>query len=303
MIEWSKRYNHKILDIDEVRKVENELGIKFPKEYVECIIVNDGASPEQSCIDVLGRERVFGLLKCSQIIHSFNVHRDTFPKNGKIVPFGNDPAGNLFCFDYRSDYKNPAIVFQLHEEAYSEEDFPEWKLKEIDIEKIKEQSLQYVCKNFLELLKKLRYPDGYENMLKPKLHLQEVINVSDKWKINFPYSYKKFAVFFSGEKIQVDIKVGETIKFLDRVLSYREDDYNIENSYNNIKDLIPLEVFPIIRDTKGDYVCLDYRKNREKPLVVFWSKDVGYKENSVQIISNTFNEFLELIKFDKILFK
>ena len=302
MIQWRERYESKKLDIKEAIKVEEWFGVKFPKEYVECIIENDGASPEQSCIDVSHNERVFSLLECSQIIETFNSIKDTLPNEGnKIVPMGEDPAGNKYCFDFRKNFNEPSIVFWYHEQAYSEEDFPNWELRGIDIEKKKEEVLHYVCGSFKELLEKLHYPEGYEERLTPKIQLKEVFYISNKFNLKFPYGYMKLAVFFSGEKIYKKIKVEKSNKILTRILSYGQDTYNVENIYNNIKNIYSDKMFPIIEDSEGNYVCLDYRNNINEPVVVYIEKDInGYE---VKNICDKFHEFLEMTEFDKILFR
>lgn len=288
MIQWDRGYNPKDLKVEEVRYVEEEFKIKFPKEYVECILVNDGVTPEQSSVDFGNNTRTFGLLKCSRIIEVFKSIKDTLPNEGnKIIPMGEDPAGNKYCFDFRKNFNEPSIVFWYHEQAYSEEDFPNWELRGIDIEKKKEEVLHYVCGSFNELLEKLRYPEGYEKRIRPKVHLYEVIKVSDKWGVNFPFVYKALATRHSSEEIEIEIKVNNEIKILDRVLSYEDDEWNIEKVFEDIKNLLPGRVFPIIRESCGGYICLDYRDNMEAPTIVFWNNE--YKnsdENIIKIFDN-----------------
>lgn len=62
------------------------------------------------------------------------------------------------------------------------------------------------------------------------------------------------------------------------------------------EDLIGVEVLPIAELFAGDYVCLDYRKSREKPSICVWSHEesedfapVTYK------VADTFSEFVEML--------
>ena len=62
------------------------------------------------------------------------------------------------------------------------------------------------------------------------------------------------------------------------------------------EDLIGVEVLPIAELFAGDYVCLDYRKSKEKPSICVWSHEesedfapVTYK------VADTFSEFVEML--------
>ena len=62
------------------------------------------------------------------------------------------------------------------------------------------------------------------------------------------------------------------------------------------ESLIGVEVLPIAELFAGDYVCLDYRKSKEKPSICVWSHEesedfapVTYK------VADTFSEFVEML--------
>lgn len=76
-----------------------------------------------------------------------------------------------------------------------------------------------------------------------------------------------------------------------------DEDGNIVNNGGNNEDLVGVEILPIAELFAGDYVCLDYRKNKEKPSICVWSHEesedfapVTYKA------ADTFSEFIEMLR-------
>jgi hypothetical protein len=121
-IEW----NWALPSVDKniVRSIEEGLGITFPNDYVECAMVNHGGRPSLHCIDFGGRkDRVFqGLLALTEgrkkmtVLGTLTAVADRLPRG--LIPFGEDPAGNLYCFDYRAR-SHPTVVFWDHERSVS----------------------------------------------------------------------------------------------------------------------------------------------------------------------------------------
>lgn len=89
---------------EEVKLVEQELDVKFPVDYIECVLENNGAHVSPEVFEIDGERKVFGTLLTydkdddENIIEVFNDYKDTFPS--ELIPFAFDPAGNLICFDY-----------------------------------------------------------------------------------------------------------------------------------------------------------------------------------------------------------
>lgn len=77
------------VEIKTISKVETILGVKFPKDYIEIAVKNDGGYP-------------------NRLIE-------------KVIPFAEDLFGNMICFDYRSN-SQPLIVFWEHEKAFSDKE-------------------------------------------------------------------------------------------------------------------------------------------------------------------------------------
>ena len=130
------------IELEAISKVEDTLGIKFPKDYIEIIIKNDGAYPKPNRFEANGSEEVFNNLlsfdeeDCSNIIDTYNDVKDRLIE--KIIPFAEDPFGNLICFDYR-DNNQPTIIFWEHEKALNNKDL----------------AVSYLCGSFSELLSML----------------------------------------------------------------------------------------------------------------------------------------------------
>jgi hypothetical protein len=125
-----------------ISKVEAIFGIKFPKDYVECIIKNDGGYPKPNRFNLNGNEEVFNNLlsfdeeDSSNMIDTYNDVKDRLIE--KVIPFAEDPFGNLLCFDYRNN-EQPTIVFWEHEKAFN----------------AKESATSYLCDSFTDLISML----------------------------------------------------------------------------------------------------------------------------------------------------
>ena len=72
----------------------------------------------------------------SNIINAYNDVKDRLIE--KVIPFAEDPFGNLLCFDYRNS-EQPIIVFWEHEKAFNN----------------KENAISFICNTFSELLNML----------------------------------------------------------------------------------------------------------------------------------------------------
>lgn len=132
------------LDLAKLRAVEQAWGIRFPQDYVDCVRVNQGKTPEPASF-------AFGDGYETSLNELF--HFEPSPAGSNIVQnqerlamggvpegvytFASDPAGNRLCFDYRASASAPAIVL-------------------LDYERDEENALVPVAASFSELLAKLR---------------------------------------------------------------------------------------------------------------------------------------------------
>jgi hypothetical protein len=120
----------------EINMIEEYFKIKLPNDYKECEFKFDGGYPIPNRFLVEGKEEIFNNLISLRDNNLIDVYQDIPDKldNG-IIPFAEDPFGNLICFDYRID-KVPKVVFWEHELAYEN----------------KACSIKYVCNTFSDLI-------------------------------------------------------------------------------------------------------------------------------------------------------
>jgi len=134
MVRWT-RLGNKITKED-IEYIEEETGLKLPKDYVACVLKHNGGRPYPSTT------------KDDYIVHNLYSlsKQDSFPAlyafreryksefQGLLFPFAGDPGGNEYCFKYGTkNDTEPVVVFCDHET--------------LDVE--------YVASNFTELLNML----------------------------------------------------------------------------------------------------------------------------------------------------
>ena len=105
----------------EIENVENYFDVKFPADYIECVLENNGGYPSHRIFFANGREEginsflcvvdgEYGIIKTAQCISD--------RLESGIIPFAGDCGGNYVCFDYRDNASSPNIVFWEHEKAF-----------------------------------------------------------------------------------------------------------------------------------------------------------------------------------------
>ncbi|MBR7119349.1 MAG: SMI1/KNR4 family protein [Lentisphaeria bacterium] len=105
-------YGKKLENLDILLSLEKKYNFSFPSEYKDIVLLNDGATPIPQNFTVAGKEKVFNYLaKVADIETIFaNICREYNSKQ-ILVPFADDPAGNLICFDYTEDKTIPHVTF------------------------------------------------------------------------------------------------------------------------------------------------------------------------------------------------
>lgn len=122
-----------------IEEAESIFGVKFPDDYTEIVIKNDGGYPKPNRFNLNGNEEVFNNLLCfaeddySNIVNTYNEIKDRLTE--KVIPFAEDPFGNMICFDYRNN-NQPVVVFWEHETSFND----------------KEAAISYICNTFSELM-------------------------------------------------------------------------------------------------------------------------------------------------------
>ncbi|MFH7026390.1 MAG: SMI1/KNR4 family protein [Heteroscytonema crispum UTEX LB 1556] len=134
-----------------IKHAESVLGISFPDDYISVVMQHQGKIPKQALFDLIQNNHktvlVMGVLlhfiedKSDSGFYSYNIlenyrnRRHLLPP--QVIPFSEDPGGNMIAFDFRETPGAPSIVFVDHE-AVGE---AEWVL--------------YIAASFKEFLSKL----------------------------------------------------------------------------------------------------------------------------------------------------
>lgn len=136
-------YVEEAADLNEINKVEDILGVKFPEDFIQCAIINHGAMPTLNTFDFEGYKGAsvgellsFNSSSSIYVLNIFNDIRDRL--SDRVIPIANDPGGNFICFDYRKKFV-PTVVYWDHERAFENPN----------------QSVTYICETFTEFLNKL----------------------------------------------------------------------------------------------------------------------------------------------------
>jgi cell wall assembly regulator SMI1 len=121
----------------EVEDIGNKLDVKFPLDFKNIVLENNGASPEKMSFDTQDtKERVaeyllsFSSNDKDNILDVFNALEDRLPK--KLIPVMRDPFGNYICFDFSKE-NTQDLYFWNHEN----------------------DTLEYISKTFTQFLDKL----------------------------------------------------------------------------------------------------------------------------------------------------
>lgn len=114
------KYGNSDITIHDIKSVENKLKYKFPKEFIEISLKNDGGYPCPDTFFVNSEDDVFNNLlsfKKDDTNNLLDIYIEISDRIGRkdIIPFGEDPFGNFLCFDYRENNDMPKIVFYDHE--------------------------------------------------------------------------------------------------------------------------------------------------------------------------------------------
>jgi hypothetical protein len=121
-LEW--RWALPAADRKDVAPLESVLGVKLPEDYVTCALRHHGGRPAPNSLDFGGeKEKVFQSLLALRdagdpsrtVLWAYQTLRQR-GGDARIVPFADDPAGNLYAFDYRSG-ERPSILYWDHELA------------------------------------------------------------------------------------------------------------------------------------------------------------------------------------------
>jgi len=101
-------------------RAERELGVVFPEDYREIVRQYQGALPLPNDIEHPDASTAVEYLyhfedkPCSaSILGATYFNGLTVPTD--VIPFAAGIGGDYFCFDFRTDPKNPIVVVHLHD--------------------------------------------------------------------------------------------------------------------------------------------------------------------------------------------
>ncbi len=117
-LKWIKIESKYLPTEDDIKRTENELNFIFPKDFIEVMKENDGASPSIRTFDIENDEDCvnnllsFDEASVQSILYAYGVICSRGNKN--IYPIARDPFGNYICYE-KTDSGNTQIVFWDHE--------------------------------------------------------------------------------------------------------------------------------------------------------------------------------------------
>lgn len=121
-LQWSNCRS--VLGEEEIRRVEEALGVRFPEDYRDCVRHCHGGRPqpneflfEDPDIGTMGSD--LGILlsfdpdDIENIVDTYRRLSPFLPPS--IIPFADDGGGDFMCFDFRSPGP-PSVVYWHHGE-------------------------------------------------------------------------------------------------------------------------------------------------------------------------------------------
>ncbi|MFS0761901.1 MULTISPECIES: SMI1/KNR4 family protein [Peribacillus] len=151
-----------------------------------------------------------------------------------------------------------------------------------------------------------------DTIVKP-LPSEELIKKHEKfWRLTLPESFLNFIKTYNGAEVkEATFESNNRSYALERFLCMLDDIennpkgiYDIDVVFSQIgerlsdnEDLLGADVLPIASIFAGDFVCLDFRTNKNNPSVSVWShEESGEFEPVFYNVADSFNEFLELLE-------
>lgn len=145
-------------DPNSIQKVEDQLKVKFPLDYIHIVREYNASTPSLNTIDTFrqkgkafGELLDFNLEAEENIISLYEMIKNRIPE--KVYPITMDPGGNFMCYDFREDENNPIVVRWDHEQKFAIEN------GEIIIGDHENESdyyhLDFVANSFTDVLTKL----------------------------------------------------------------------------------------------------------------------------------------------------
>lgn len=146
----------------------------------------------------------------------------------------------------------------------------------------------------------------------PKLNEQIIQREEKMWRIELPSDYRQFLLKTNGgvpQKREFKFNNHEymIISFLCILEDTEHNEFGvydidvvlsqIEERLTDNEDLVGCELLPIAELFAGDYLCLDFKENKDNPSICIWDhEESGELEPVTYKVADTFSEFVTMLK-------
>ena len=131
------------------------------------------------------------------------------------------------------------------------------------------------------------------------------------WRVKLPDDYKEFIMRKNGFRLSKNLYSVTNRSFLiERFLCILENTkdnplgmYDIDVVMSQLderlfvhEDILGFELIPIAALFGGDFVCLNYVEDSEKPSICIWYHEESYElDPAIEFLANNFTEFLAML--------
>ena len=116
-----------------------------------------------------------------------------------------------------------------------------------------------------------------------KISIDDVKGILKDTGFDFPMNYIECVAINNGGHVEPMLFDVEGIeRVFGSLLSFNpESEEFILEIYDDYKDTLPSELFPIGFDPAGNLICFDFRGRRDQPIVVFWEHEGAWEKEAL----------------------
>lgn len=145
----------------------------------------------------------------------------------------------------------------------------------------------------------------------PELNEQMIQCEEKMWRIKLPSDYYQFLLRTNGgvpQKREFNFNNHKymIVSFLCILENTEQNEYGfydidvvlsqIEERLTDNEDLVGCELLPIAELFAGDYICLDFKGNKDMPSICIWShEESGELEPVTYKVADTFSDFVAML--------
>ncbi|MBD5471838.1 MAG: SMI1/KNR4 family protein [Lachnospiraceae bacterium] len=145
----------------------------------------------------------------------------------------------------------------------------------------------------------------------PELNEQLIQREEKMWRIKLPSDYYQFLLRTNGgvpQKREFNFNNHKymIVSFLCILENAEHSEFGfydidvvlsqIEERLTDNEDLVGCELLPIAELFAGDYICLDFKENKDNPSVCVWDhEESGELEPVTYKVADTFSEFVAML--------